>query len=398
MIFKMRYLGYLLIVGVGGFVGLRTYNHFFDTSCPQLSLHGIESAAFYAGEMKCAIASSKKGEISLSLDGKPLINKCNIAADENGHTFIIPTKTLSNGKHILKADIADSTFNHNKAVLEREFYVDNVPLQAALLKSEEEFKVLQGRTLHVQLQVNKKIKNAKISALSQAYDCFPESQNSSVYEAFIPVACEESPNEYLFSIDVTDNVGNVTRLDNKFQVVSFPFKKSTMHVSNEKMVEEKDLGKDNKRIEELFIQCAKNSPKEKLWKGAFCTPIEVQRVSTEFGTVRTTQYKGMYAHKAIDVLNVPKSVVWAPQRGKIVVKDRFIDTGNTVIIDHGLGVVTMLCHLDSFADVQEGQMVNKGNPVGTIGKTGYASGYHLHWELRINNVQVDPMQWTKPIF
>lgn len=398
MIFKMRFLGYLLIMGVVGFAGHKTYNHFFDTTCPQLSLHGIDTDAFYAGEMQCAIGSSKKGEISLSLDGKPLINKFSITPGDEGHAFTIPTKTLANGNHVLKANIADNTFNQNKAEVEREFCVDNVPLQAALLKSEEEFKVLQGRTLHVQMQMNKAIKSAKISALSQTYECFPESKNSSVYEAFIPVACEENANEYLFSIDVADNVGNKTCLDSKFQVVAFPFKKSTMHVSNEKMIEEKELGKDNRRIEELFIKCAENSPKEKLWKGAFCTPIEVQRVSTEYGTVRTTQYKGMYAHKAIDILNLPKSVVWAPQNGKIVVKDRFVDTGNTVIIDHGLGVVTMLCHLDSFAELEEGQMVNKGNPVGTIGKTGYASGYHLHWELRVNNVQVDPMQWTQPIF
>jgi len=42
--------------------------------------------------------------------------------------------------------------------------------------------------------------------------------------------------------------------------------------------------------------------------------------------------------------------------------------------------------------------LKKGKPIGTVGKTGYASGYHLHWEIRVDNVAVDPMQWTKHNF
>jgi murein DD-endopeptidase MepM/ murein hydrolase activator NlpD len=398
MILKAKFWGYICAVALVGFIGSRGYTHFFDTSSPDLQLQGIDTDNCYSGELNCSLLSSKKGEISVSLDGKPLVQKFAIAPGEQGHAFSIPTNTLVNGHHTLTADITDSTYRKNKSNIERTFYVDNVPLQAALIKSDDEFKVLQGRTLHVQMQLNKKVKSAQISALYQTYDCFPESPNSTVYEAFIPVACEENAAEYPLAIEVVDAVGNSTNLEDTFQVVSYPFKKSTLHVSNEKMVEEKELGKDNKQVEDFFLSIAQNSPKEKFWRGSFCAPIEVERVSTEYGTVRTTQYKGMYAHKAVDVINTPKSVVWAPQKGKVVVKDRFVDTGNTVMIDHGHGVVTMLCHLDTFADIKEGQMVNKGNPVGTIGKTGYSSGYHLHWEMRINNVHVDPMQWTQPVF
>lgn len=242
------------------------------------------------------------------------------------------------------------------------------------------------------------MKEANIAALSQNYCCFPESKNSSVYEAFIPITCEENPNEYLFSVDVMDRVGNKVRLDNKFQVVLFPFKKHSLQVSNEKVKEEEEQGKDTKLFEERFEELTQNSPQEKLWKGPFCTPIEVQRVSTEFGTVRTTQHKGRYAHKALDILNLPKSVVWAPQDGVVVMKDRYAYSGNTIIIDHGLGVLSMLCHLDNFATIEVGDKIAKGNPIGTIGKTGYASGYHLHWEMRLDNVAIDPMQWTNPVF
>ena len=140
------------------------------------------------------------------------------------------------------------------------------------------------------------------------------------------------------------------------------------------------------------------SQPEKLWRGAFCTPIDIQQVTCEFGAVRTTQEKGRYMHKALDVYNAPRSVVWAPQDGVVVLKDRYADAGNTVVIDHGYGVLSLFYHLEDFAKVEIGQKVAKGNPIGTIGKTGYATGYHLHWEMRVNNIAVDPMQWTKQNF
>jgi murein DD-endopeptidase MepM/ murein hydrolase activator NlpD len=398
MVMQWRFIGYILGGLVVGFFGIRTYRYFFDTTQPILVLRGIEQNGYYAGDVQCSIASSKNGELSIWLDEQPLINQFSMNGGEHGHFFTIPTKTISNGKHTLRAAITDNTFQKNAITIDRFFYVDNVPLQAALVKAENEYKVFQGRTLHVQFQINKDIKEATITALSNTYTCFPESKNSSIYEAFIPVPCEENPNEYLFSVAITDKVGSTIRLDNKFQVVMFPFKRHQLLVSDEKVHEESELGKDSSQFEQIIQELTQSSPKEKLWKGAFCTPIEIQRVSTDFGTIRTTQHKGRYAHKALDVLNVPKSVVWAPQDGIVVMKDRFAMSGNTVIIDHGYGILSLFFHLDDFAKIEVGQKIAKGNPLGTIGKSGYASGYHLHWEMRVNNVAIDPMQWTKTIF
>ena len=134
---------------------------------------------------------------------------------------------------------SDSSFNKNKSVLEHSFYVDNIPLQAAFVRSDSDYKVFQGSTLHMQFQVNKEIKEAKVHALAHSYDCFPESKDSSIYECFMPISCEEAPNEYLFNVDMVDKVGNTLSLENKFQVVLFPFKKQTLQVSAEKVEEER---------------------------------------------------------------------------------------------------------------------------------------------------------------
>lgn len=390
-----KHLPKLILLLIFSWIAWQTYAYFLDTTTACIEIKGIEEHCYHSGEVKCCIMSDKTGDVTLCLDGQTLANNMRIKAHQEAQPFSIPTKTLNNGKHTLKIEFVDSSFNHNKVTIDREFYVDNMPLQAVFIKNGTAYKVFQGRTLHIQFQANKEIKNAYINALSRNFECFPESKGSKIYECFIPIECEEQPNEYLLSVDIYDKVGNTLHLDNKFQVVVFPFKKEVITVTSNKVQEEKSLGRDGKCLEDEIEQLSTQSPHEKLWRGTFCAPIEIQRISCEYGTIRTTQHKGRYAHKAVDVINMPKSVVWATQDGIVVLKDRFAPSGNTIIIDHGLGILSLFYHLDDFADIEIGQKIAQGNPLGTIGKTGFATGYHLHWEMRINNTPVDPMQWIK---
>ena len=103
-------------------------------------------------------------------------------------------------------------------------------------------------------------------------------------------------------------------------------------------------------------------------------------------------------HQGVDLINNPKSIVWAAQIGKVIIKDRFLLTGNTVVLDHGCGVFTLYGHLEEYAELEVGDMLKKGSPVGKLGMTGNATGYHLHWEVRVNNVPVDPLEWTSKIY
>lgn len=394
---RARYFSLLCIFGFTALVGWFLHSYFFDLSAPTLVITGVSDNKYYAGDINCAIVANKKGSIALRLDSAPLAEPFSSSAN-NPYNFVIPTKTMQNGPHTLWAQIHDSTFNHNKTTIECPFYVDNMPLQVVLVKHDDLYKVLQGRTLHIQIQANKEIEKATATLFSHEYTFHPESKKSLIYEAFIPIECEQTPNEYLLHIAVTDKVGNTAAIDSKMQVVMYPFKKTTMVVSDEKMKEEEKLGVDQQRFETEMERIVRNSPQEKLWRGTFCAPMDIARVTCDFGTIRTTQQKGRYAHRALDVVNAPGSVIWAPQDGIVVMKERFAYNGNTVVIDHGLGVTSMFCHLENFAKINVGDRIAQGNPIGTMGKTGYATGYHLHWEMRINGVPIDPMQWTKPTF
>jgi hypothetical protein len=394
---RLRHIIFLFFSIICAWIGWSMYVYFFDTTQPIIILKGIIPNEAYAGDIQCKLLVNKKAEVALWLDDVLLTGKYHISSNDE-HPFIIPTKTVANGPHIFKIEVSDNSFTKNKNSTDYTFIVDNQPLQASLISPDDVYKVFQGRTMHVQLQTNKPIKTATISLLSGKYECFPEAQNSLVYEAFIPTQCEEIPNEYLMHIEVVDKVGNKVELDQKIQIILFPFKKHTLHISEEKIKEEEAMTENSQDFEDILEQLTNDSPKMKLWKGAFCVPMDIARITCEFGTVRTTQRKGRYAHKAIDAINTPKSVVWAPADGVVIIKDRFTFTGNTIVIDHGLGIISIFGHLENFSKIETGQKIKKGNPIGTMGKTGYASGYHLHWEMRIGNVAIDPMQWTKPNF
>jgi hypothetical protein len=398
---KFKTALWLVTLMIGGWVGFNTYQYFFNINIPESFVSGVKEDGYYAGDISCVVNGShhyKVGKISVFLDGTPLIYNFSIGKQSFEHPFAINTRTLTNGKHSLQTKVVDGTFKKNECAQTYNFHVDNTPLQAAFVRQNQESRVFQGRTLHVQFQVNKPLKEAKVHAFTKEYDCFPESENSLIYEAYIPVECEEKANEYLMTVDCMDPVDNVVALEGKVQVVAFPFKKQKLHVSAEKIKEEKEMGVSQQLLEDKLSEVIKNSPKKKLWHGAFYTPCEIQWIATEYGVIRTTNEKGKYAHKAIDIANTPKSVVWAPEDGVVVVKERYGYSGNTVVLDHGHGLTSLFFHLDSFPEELEvGQVLKKGKPLGTLGKTGYASGYHLHWEMRINNVAVDPMQWTKEL-
>lgn len=401
MVLRIQYLFKTALLAFLVWGGWIFYGYFFDNSLPQINLLGLNESGYYCNDIHCTLSgkdSYKVSNVSVWLDDKPLVSAAKINKREFEHDISFDTLPIQDGKHTIKIEAADGTFRKNKSTIIRDFYVDNVPLQAAFVKPASEHKILQGRTLHLQFQVNKKIKTAVAKIGSASYGCFSESSGSNVFESYIPIKCEDKPNEYPLNVEIEDLVGNKFILEGKFQVMSASFKKQTLRVDPKKVQHEREVGRKQSELDSELEALSKKSPTEKLWNGTFYTPLESTGVVTEFGVQRVTAEKGRYSHNAIDLVAIPKSVVWAPQDGVVIVKDRFSESGNTVVIDHGLGIFTLLFHLEDFTDINVGDKVKRGNPVGRMGKTGYASGYHLHWEMQINGIKVDPEQWTKDSF
>ena len=68
--------------------------------------------------------------------------------------------------------------------------------------------------------------------------------------------------------------------------------------------------------------------------------------------------------------------------------------GNTVLIDHGQGLISMFCHLSKI-NVEKGQSIRQGEQLGLVGNTGRVTGAHLHWGMSLNNARVDPRLFIK---
>ncbi|MDQ3705998.1 MAG: M23 family metallopeptidase [Chloroflexota bacterium] len=137
---------------------------------------------------------------------------------------------------------------------------------------------------------------------------------------------------------------------------------------------------------------------EKYWDGPFIMPLAGNvRVTSKFATRRCYNCapgsKPTSYHGGMDIAVNEGTPVRAPAAGKIVFSGKLDVRGNTVIIDHGLGVFTLLAH-NSRLLVQEGQMVQQGDRVSLSGNTGLSNGPHLHWEVHASGPPVEPMEWV----
>jgi murein DD-endopeptidase MepM/ murein hydrolase activator NlpD len=133
---------------------------------------------------------------------------------------------------------------------------------------------------------------------------------------------------------------------------------------------------------------------QKLWLGQFIWPVEPVVVTSPYGIRRS--YNGgpvSSFHGGIDLAADEGAPVAAANSGRVAWVGTGPDYGNTVLIDHGDGVFSGYSHLSAIA-VQAGQMVNQGDLVGNVGSTGMATGSHLHWEIDVRGVPVDPTPWT----
>ncbi len=128
---------------------------------------------------------------------------------------------------------------------------------------------------------------------------------------------------------------------------------------------------------------------ERLWTDPFVRPVP-QEANSAFGTRSIFNGKPRTAHGGADFLSPAGTPIHAPSAGRIVVARNLYFSGNTVVIDHGLGLFSMLAHL-SVIEVHEGDRVTTGQLLGRVGATGRVTGPHLHWAIRASGARVDPL-------
>jgi murein DD-endopeptidase MepM/ murein hydrolase activator NlpD len=150
-----------------------------------------------------------------------------------------------------------------------------------------------------------------------------------------------------------------------------------------------------REAEETKRQVATKTQGTPLWRGAFLQPRNT-KVFSNFAETRSYRFRGRdvdsQVHWGYDLASLKASPVPAANSGIVVFAGPLTIYGNTVILDHGLGLATLYGHL-SRIDVNVGDSVEKGAELGRTGSTGLAVGDHLHYEVLIHGIPVTPLEW-----
>lgn len=133
---------------------------------------------------------------------------------------------------------------------------------------------------------------------------------------------------------------------------------------------------------------------ERLWDGSFQIPLDGVTTGSNFGRRRILNGNPGSPHGGADLPGITGTPVHATQRGRVVLAEELFFSGNTVVLDHGLGIYTFYGHLSEI-DVKVGDTVDAGAVLGKVGATGRVTGPHLHWGLTVERARVNPMLLVK---
>lgn len=113
------------------------------------------------------------------------------------------------------------------------------------------------------------------------------------------------------------------------------------------------------------------------------------RLSSAFGLRRIFNGEERNPHSGLDFAVPSGTPIKSPAAGQVILVGDYFFNGKTVFVDHGQGMISMFCHLSAI-DVKVGDELDRGEVLGKVGATGRATGPHLHWNVSLNNVRVDP--------
>lgn len=178
-------------------------------------------------------------------------------------------------------------------------------------------------------------------------------------------------------------------LELSFEVLAKDYPEQHLTIKNDRLVNPLDT--DMKRIRKeraimLEAFALRSAPRNDL------TPVlmpVVGIVSSPFGLKRVLNGQPRNPHSGLDIAADTGTPIAAPMPGTVVATGHYFFNGNTVLVDHGGGLVSMFCHLHEI-QVEPNEQLARGVIIGTVGATGRVTGPHLHWTVSLNKVRVDP--------
>jgi len=194
-------------------------------------------------------------------------------------------------------------------------------------------------------------------------------------------------------LEIRSDSGKPRRI--AFEVAAKSYEEQHLTIKDKRKVnpEKRDLERIKREQQQIKAALRQWTPREDVVID-FQKPVD-GITSSPFGLRRFFNEQPRNPHSGLDIAAPEGTPIRAPAPGTVIETGDYFFNGNTVFIDHGQGLVTMYCHMNSI-DVQPGQAVHTGDVIGKVGMTGRVTGPHLHWGVSLNDARIDPLLFLPP--
>ena len=402
---KKLVLPVVLLLALAGAAFAMAYRSAADTdSLPAVSVNGVRlspvsgrySASFVPDVLPQSVQDIFSRQVSFSADSVPPVIQadktyCEINApcsfnltlkyndDKSVYTYTdceildIPLRGVADGEIIMDWNGGSLTYRFALQTTGQPSVAvsDSRPVQGGL----------------VSVEINGLFANDEISIDSPVFSPSGITRDRRAHSAqfYLPVTYYQPAKQYLISVKAGEKVFDFTldvqRYD--FSTISFTMDRQT----SARTVESR---RANNEYRQLIHPLYYTKEETVYWDGSMIKPVQETRISSEFGQIRYINNSTVpERHSGIDYAAPLGTPVYAPAAGKVDFAGFLQLSGNTVVIDHGLGVKSYSFHMDDVS-VSAGDVVRQQQLIGHVGTTGYSTGPHLHFQVSIENQPVNP--------
>ncbi len=210
-------------------------------------------------------------------------------------------------------------------------------------------------------------------------------RQADTYVALVGIPLSTAAGKHTLSLSTTNEAAETV----DFTVDSKRYEEQRLVIKNKRKVnpapiDMERINRENKRLKEV-----KSYRADRLLTDQFDWPLK-GIVSSPFGLKRFYNDQPRRPHGGIDIAAPEGTPIMAPADGVVVDTGEYFFNGNSVFIEHGLGLQTFYAHM-SRIDVKAGDRVTRGQIIGAVGQTGRVTGPHLHWSVGLNATWVNPL-------
>lgn len=249
----------------------------------------------------------------------------------------------------------------------------------------------QGDAVWIKINASKPITSGTVQLQKKTFKLFKNIQKDNQYLTCIGISRYIDPKNTNLSFSFMFADGSSYKTTRPIRIESANFKKEHIQLKPKKYKISQDTSSrktENRLIGKTF---QKTTP-SKSFSGPFIWPLE-GRITSDFGTQRVYNNKPGWSHSGTDISAKLGTPIKATQAGTIALAKSLKVHGNTVMINHGWGIISIYNHLDKI-NVKINDKISKGDIIGTVGSTGIATGTHLHFGISVQSIRINPKTWV----